>query len=567
MLALAGSAAGAQVLDVQLAGIEGRLWENAWAFLAIADEHGEEVTEGRARYLHARAPEQIEGALRPFGFYEPRIEASLELVDGVWAARYHVEAGLPVIIDEVEITIIGEGLDAPVVREVLDVIPLRPGTVLNHARYEEAKRRLFEAAYDDGYIDADYRVAEMRVRRADRQAEIRMVLDTGPRYFFGDIIVDQDILSERFMQRFVPINPGDPFDRDRLADLQISLTDSGYFAAAGIEIRREDTVNQRVPVTVRTTPATPQEYVLGLGYASDIGPRGSLGMQLRRINRHGHRFRADLHASGIRTTAAVDYQIPVRAVATDFLSNVLFLGTREIGDIDTEALSVGARWNDIWRNLQRRMYLEARRERYTIQGTDDSRLETVLFTGFRLSSTRAEDPLFTRHGHSWSADLRGGADAVWASTDFGRILLTASLVRPLGERGRFLWRGEYGAITVGDLDALPPSQRFFAGGERSVRGYRFEQLSPRTPEGMAVGGRYLLTTSIEFDYLLLGNYGLAVFYDAGNAANDRLPSLQRAAGIGLRWRSPVGMLSIDIAHPFDDPDTPFRLHLSIGSGL
>ena len=151
--------------------------------------------------------------------------------------------------------------------------------------------------------------------------------------------------------------------------------------------------------------------------------------------------------------------------------------------------------------------------------------------------------------------------------DFLRLHVTGNVVVPLAERIRFLFRSEYGAIDVDDLSRLPPSQRFFAGGDRSVRGYRYEKLGPTDTTGAVVGGRYLVTANVEVDYLFFRNYGAAVFYDAGNAANEPWPDVKRSVGIGMRWRSPVGMLRIDIAHPLDDPDKDYRLHLSIGSDL
>jgi translocation and assembly module TamA len=154
-----------------------------------------------------------------------------------------------------------------------------------------------------------------------------------------------------------------------------------------------------------------------------------------------------------------------------------------------------------------------------------------------------------------------------SSTSFLRLRAGANLVVPLAERARFLFRTEYGAMDVDDLRVSVPSQRFFAGGDRSVRGYRYQELGPTDTTGAVVGGRYLVTASAEVDYLFFRNYGAAVFYDAGNAANEPWPDLKTSVGIGMRWRTPVGMLRIDIAHPFDDPDDDYRLHLSIGTDL
>jgi translocation and assembly module TamA len=122
-------------------------------------------------------------------------------------------------------------------------------------------------------------------------------------------------------------------------------------------------------------------------------------------------------------------------------------------------------------------------------------------------------------------------------------------------------------MSVEDFGKLPTTERFFAGGDQSVRGYDYQSLAPEDASGDVIGGQYLTVGSIELDYLVVGNFGAAVFVDSGNAADDFLPSLKTGAGIGFRWRSPVGMLRIDVAHPFDDGNGGFRLHISIGPSL
>lgn len=86
---------------------------------------------------------------------------------------------------------------------------------------------------------------------------------------------------------------------------------------------------------------------------------------------------------------------------------------------------------------------------------------------------------------------------------------------------------------------ISPSQRFFAGGDRSVRGYGFQELSPKNSEGDSIGGEYLTVASIEADYLLYKNFGVATFFDIGNASNkimtDLKKGLVRVCAIALRW--------------------------------
>jgi translocation and assembly module TamA len=560
-------------VEVEVSGLPEDLEENVLAYLSIADlgkegaEASQAVTESNVRRLHGAARTEIERALQPFGYYEPTIRSNLRRAEKGWIAGYDVDPGPPTVVDDVEIRAVGDGSEEPAVRAAVASAAFAPGEQLQHTKYETAKQRLFDAAHDAGYIDSVYQRAEILVRREEHEADVHLVLDTGPKYYFGDIEITQEILDPDFVGKYVSIEPGEPFNSDRLIELQLALGDSGYFDEVTVDVRRAEAVDRRVPIVVHTTPRQTQEYTVGVGYGTDTGARLRLGTELRRLNRRGHRFNADVRLSEIEITAAAEYRIPVKNVATDTLSFRGSIGTREIGDLDTEQVSLGMSLNDAWHGFERRLYLVTERERWT--ENDQELTESVVYPGMRLTSRRAADTesLFTRKGYSWSIDARAGADGLGSSTDFLRVRVAGNVVVPLAERVRFLFRSEYGAMDVDDLSRLVPSQRFFAGGDRSVRGYEYEKLGPTDATGAVVGGRYLATANVEFDYLFFRNYGAAVFYDVGNASNDPWPDLKRGVGIGMRWLSPVGMLRIDIAHPLDDPDTDYRLHLSIGSDL
>ncbi|HEX6995061.1 MAG TPA: autotransporter assembly complex family protein [Gammaproteobacteria bacterium] len=587
-LLLAGVCAPARAaVEVRIEGLGDELERNVRAFLSIAEleeavrddassseaeeddvsDGDEDPTEARIRRLHAAADAEIAAALQPFGYYEPTVTATLERDGEDWVARYVVDPGPPTRITEIDIRVVGEGADDPAVRAAWQALPLARGEVLRHARYEAAKQALFDAAYNAGFIDVTFRRSELLVHRARREASVHLELDTGPRYYFGDITVEQDILNESFIERFVPIRPGEPFDTDRLLALQIALNDSGYFSDVVIDVERERAEDRHIPVVVRTTPRRTQEYTIGLGYGTDTGPRISLGVELRRINPRGHRFTSDLRLSSIEQAIAAEYRIPRgRNPVTDFLALRGSLGNQEIGDWETRQQSLGASWHDAWRSYQRRLYLGLQREEFWTELTP-SDTEAILFGGAQFTRKVADDPLVPRRGYSWSVDLRGGSDALGSGTSFGRLHASANVVRSLGERVRVLLRGEYGAITATEFEQLPPSQRFYAGGDGSVRGYAYQWLGPQDANGARVGGRYLLVASAELEFRVVGDYGAALFFDVGNASNSAWPDLSRGVGIGARWRSPVGVVGLDIAHPLDDPDTDFRLHLSVGSDL
>ncbi|MBA2493025.1 MAG: outer membrane protein assembly factor [Gammaproteobacteria bacterium] len=556
------------ITDVDVSGLNATLAENVRAFLSIAEEdEGDEQapSERLVRRLHSEAPDEIREALRPFGYYAPRIRARLERGEDGWSARYRIRPGPPTIVRKIDIEVDGPGGEEPAVRNALAGIDLREGARLEHSAYESAKNTLYDAVYGAGYLDARWRRSQLRIVPALASAEIILKLRTGRKYYFGEVNIEQDVLNPEFVQRFVNFEPEDPFDTNKLLDLQLALTDSGYFDNVELRVDKEEAVNQRVPVTVVTKPTRPRRYSVGAGYGTDTGPRLSLGVEFRRINRRGHSFRADLQLSTIKNAFSTQYLIPIKNVATDNIAIAGTLQQEEIGDADTEQLILGVSRNEFWRGFQRRLYFNYQREHFDF-GPGTGREENLLYPGITLARKRADDPLFARKGYSVNLDVHGGDGNLLSSTSFARTLAEARAVFPLTQRSRLLVHSEAGAVLVDDFVALPPSQRFFTGGDRTVRGYNYQDIGPQSGRGANVGGRYLLAAGVEADYLFFGDFGGAVFFDAGDAFNGT-PDPEKAVGVGLRYRSLVGMIRLDFAHPLDDPDNSFRFHLSIGPDL
>ena len=570
-----------QRVELKISGLDKDLQENVRAHLGIArltrqtgliplmpgaqEQPVMEVTETSVRRLHRQATRDIGDALQPFGYYAPVVDAQLSQDGETWRAVYHVDSGPPTRIDQLDIQISGAGLADESILAARKASQLQQGGRLLHSDYETTKQALLQAALAAGYLDARYTRAELRIFMARQQAQVHLLLDTGPRYFFGPISIRQDILDPDFVQQFVHIREGEPFSTDALLELQLALSDSSYFNRVEVDPQRKATENFHVPVVITTEPSKPRRYAVGLGYGTDTGPRLSLASEFRRINRRGHGILADIRLSEILQSAGVQYYIPIGNMVSDKLVFSSHIESESFADGgSSDRFTLGASRNEEWGPLQRRLYINYQHEDFSL-GDDDSTVDFFI-PGVTLSQLRADDVLFPRRGYSWSTDLRGSPGVI-SNTAFARIDLAGKLVFPLGKRGRLLLRSRLGAMSVDDFTVLPTSERFFAGGDQSVRGYDNQTLAPQDASGDVVGGQYLAVGSIELDYMFVGNFGAAVFVDSGNAADDFLPSPKTGAGIGFRWRSPVGMLRIDIAHPFDDSDDNYRLHVSIGPTL
>ncbi len=579
----AGWAMGAEKLNVEVTGVTGDVLKNVDIWLSIGNASKEQkvtflerfngdekdkkpdLSESTIQRLHRLAPEEIRQSMQPFGYYEPTIDARLEKVRGVWQATYRIDPGPPTTLDHVEIRVYGEGGEEPSVKAVLTSTEIISGQRLNHPAYQQTKSQLSDALYNTGYIDAKFIRSEIKVYPPKHKADIYLIAESGPPFKFGAITVEQDILHQDFVNRFATIKQGDRFDTSKLIDFQLALGDSNYFKQVEILAKRENAVGTEIPVTVKTEPAKPRRYVAGFGFGTDTGPRVTGGAELRRINRRGHKMRFDVLASAIEQSFSSQYLIPIKNIATDNLAFTASASRGNVGDVDVSQFKLGTSVNENWLGFRRRLSLSLERENYDIGvGTQTSML---FFPGIELSRKYADDPLFPRRGYSATLDIHGGVEGLLTETTFLHTSISARTVLPLTARSRLLVRGNLGAIQAATFSDLPPSQRFFAGGDQSVRGYGYQDLSPKNSDGEAIGGQYLAVASIEVDYLFYKNFGLATFLDIGNAGNDVLSNLKKGIGIGLRYRSPVGMIRFDGARPLDDGADGFRLHISIGADL
>ena len=566
-------------VKVEIEGLSEELQTNALAYLSLstrakrASEDDVALSAESVKRLYGRATDEIRRALQPYGYYNPVITSKLEdsvpsdpSAETEFVARFKVNPGPQVLIRDVTVKVAGPAHDLLQIQALLKASPIISGEALNHQQYDDFKSALQGAAYRAGFLDARFDVAEMKVYPDQEAADINLLLKGGQQYFFDAVQIEQDILDAEFVQRFVKIKPGDPFDTERLVSLQLALADSAYFESVDIDIRRQDAVEFRIPVTLRADPMKPQKYTTKLGYGTDTGPRAGLGVEFRRINRLGHRFSAEVEGSSRNAALGGEYRIPVGNVDQDHLAFFFKTEQLEIADAETNEFSVGVRLQDNWWHFRRQLYLRYSAENFRF-GDEPSNRAILLTPGISLSYQIADDLSYTRRGFSATLDVHGGIEGPVTDTTFLQASIYTHAVLPLASRARLLMRGGFGATSTKHFDELPPSERFYAGGDRSVRGYAFEALSPINENGNEVGGRYLATGSIEVDYLVRGNLGIAAFYDVGNATSDFEFDLKSSAGIGLRYLTAVGMIRVDIAHPFDDPDTSFRFHLTVGPDL
>jgi translocation and assembly module TamA len=172
-------------------------------------------------------------------------------------------------------------------------------------------------------------------------------------------------------------------------------------------------------------------------------------------------------------------------------------------------------------------------------------------------------------GHRTYGSIKGSAEGVVSDTSFVQLYGQTKRITRLWPSARLLTRLEYATTLIDELETLPPTVRFFAGGDLSVRGYAYKSLGPKDEFGEVVGGKHLLTGSVELDQRVAEQWSVAAFVDAGNAFDDYGNlDIVTGVGAGVRWYSLLGPIRIDIAVPLenDAPDN-YRIHITVGPDL
>ena len=557
----------ARTVGVTVDGVDGALARNVQARLSVAKEACD-APRWRVDRLVERAADEAREGLRALGYYEPiSVAVTLGEGNGCPHATVSVSPGEPVRIAAVDMRLDGAGSDDEAFAAYVDALPPAAGEVLDHGVYEEARRAIERYAAEHGYLEGTFITRRFTVDVAARSARVELVYRPGRRFRFGRLSIERNALDASLVERLAAWPEGAPYDAVRIVEVSQRLSQSGYFERVEVTPRIDRPVDGTVPVDVSLTPRKRHAFTAGAGITTDAGPRLRLGYEDRRATSGGHRWSVRGTTSLIRRSLDAEYRIPMEDPGTEWLNlDAGVVGEHtETSRTDEARLGVSqtkSRWGD---------WLETRFVTFTYDDFSVGRtrgIARLLTPGVSLATTRQDDRHRPTDGYRLHVEARGGHEAAGSDVSFLRLFGSAGWVRGVPWGGRLLARTELGAMAVDGFDALPPAQRFFTGGDSSVRGYGFASLGPVDASGTVVGGRFLAVASIEYEHPVNDKWSGAVFADAGNAFDTgyRNEGLEVGVGFGVRWQSPIGAVRLDVARPLDGAQR-LRVHLRLGPDL
>ncbi|WP_052306314.1 autotransporter assembly complex protein TamA [secondary endosymbiont of Ctenarytaina eucalypti] len=555
---------------LQVEGISGDLQRNVCARLYTIDS--EQVTA--SMLFQSRVDQVVREGLRALGYYSPTINFGFKsAADGsLDVLIVHVTPGKPVKIAGVTIMLRGEAQhDSDYSQWVSNSKPAI-GAVLSHDAYERFKTGLSSLALRKGYFDAQFCKSQLRVSPSCYQVYWDIDFDSGQRYHFGRARFYGTQIGEEYLQSLANVQEGAPYSAALLVELNHRLAATNWFNSVVISPHCS-TEKQRktLSLDVFLTPHIRNSFETGVGYATALGPRLKTTWIKSWLNSRGHSLQTSLTLSVPEQSVDVSYKIPL---LRDPLAHYYLLkgGCKREHLNNTQADSTmlhAERYWDLSSGWQKAVNVRWSLDHFIQANVTDTTM--LIYPGLSINRIRQSSKLLLMP--AWGISQRYSLDisnTLWGSNiDFIIYQAQNIWIRTMTEKQRFLGRGNMFWIATKNFERVPPSLRFFAGGDRSIRGYKYKSLSPKENNGLLTGASRLVTGSLEYQYKLSGKWWYAVFLDSGEAVNDiKKSTFKTGAGVGVRWYSPFGPIKLDMAIPVsDEHEHGVQFYIGLGPEL
>ena len=527
------------------------------------------------RYAFRREEKTIRAkvleAVQVFGFYSPEITVEPEDPEDYHnpVIRVSVKRGDPVLIENLDVDY---GIDGEVLEEVKAMETsgkMKPGNVFSHVEYENFKTAVLSTMLSRGYVKARITTSQVYVYREEKRADVKIVIQPGIRHRIGSIVYEGFEESHPVAKKMNRIKEGDYYDAQKNADLSQSLYQSGYFQSADVKVDDNlATEDGKLPMVITLAPRPSTIVDVGIGFSTDEGPRLQLAEKTPWINDLGHSFNSTSKLSLKDSFFRGNYVIPRDDPNNDFYQISPSYEHKDNNDTLYDSFVISAHYiTRIHGTWEKDIFIEYGYDDF-VQG-DDKGWSSLLMPGITLSRTGMQKSIDPSWGYRVSITAKASLENIVSRK---QILYTDVILKALmspTENSRLLLRFQQGAVMFGTLNVIPPRLRFFTGGDNTVRGYGYEQISPRDSTGRLMGGRFMTVGSAELQLPVAESMRVATFLDMGMVTNSysKERDIKVGTGMGIRYISPVGPIRLDLGLGIKEKHIPFRIHFGIGNGL
>lgn len=573
--ATVADAGAAELLPLEINGLDAAMQEYIRGAIDLPESKGNtkgvEISEGRLGYYLGNIVNLTETALEPLGYYTPVVSSRSTRSGNQVRIVLDIQLGPAVTVREHRVGVEGDAAKDRVIGFWLEAFEPVKGAVFNHGIYEENKAQINQALYDRGYFDQENTRHQVRVSRADKAADIDLNWQSGIRYRYGQVRFEGNHLRPGLLDKLINFEQGKSYSQPQINRLQESLSKLDYFSS--IEIV-PDLANKRdgeVPIVVSVTQGKRTNQNASVRFGSKTGLGVEYGLERRWLNDSGHKL--DFNASFAQNEQGLTalYRIPAFAWLDGWYGVGLTVRNEDYETSNSRYGELFVNRSGEVRNWDLLASVNIRRERFdefipdVNQAIPFNLYTSVVYPEFNAAWRKSDDPLYPTSGSAWSYQARAGFEYETSDAPFVQVSVKHKRIIGLDGGHRLLLRAEAGAIWSDNYDLFPPSLRFYAGGDQSVRGYSYKEIGEYKAD-LNYGGRYLMVGSVEYERRLNPEWALAGFLDVGDAFESN-PKANFGLGMGARWRSPIGPVRMDLAYGFNGPKPGIGIHFAIGAEL
>jgi translocation and assembly module TamA len=543
-----------------------------------------DLSDGELARLLTAAQQDARDLVGTLGYFAPDVRFEQLPEPPATAARrlrLSVAPGEPTQVSAVHIRFSGaiDSASDPAAQALRQQIQthwsLRAGLRFSQTAWDNAKQQALRLLSARRYPAAKFSASLADIDPLQHSAELSLTLDSGPAYRFGPLLVDglQHYDSE-FVARLARLPLGADYDQTQLVQAQQRLSDSGFFDSVFVSL---DTTGdpQAAPVHVQLREAKLQKAVFGVGASTDSGARLSLEHTHHQVPGIGWNALSKLSLDRETRSLSSDWTAPADEANWRWVGGAL-LQSQQVGSYTVNSQRLRAGRSQSGERIDRNYYLQYDRAR---NASTDASVTDALSANYAFTLRRFDSLLFPSSGWGLGVEVGGGSTLGSPRDPYARVLARWLGLQPLGSSSaqapieaagvsRLALRAEAGAVIASAGATLPSTQLFLTGGDNTVRGYGYHDIGVTLADGSTTVGRYLAAGSVEWQRPITGSARLrdwesTLFLDAGAVA-DKAAALRAKVGVGagLRWRSPVGPLQIDLAYGVAVKH--FRLHMTVG---
>lgn len=523
-----------------------------------------DVSEDQFEFLITATPQQVRDLAATQGYFSPVVRTDVRVVDGKKQITVNVDPGPQTHITSVSLSFRGPVLTEDPAQEnaARFAFSLHEGDAFSQGDWDDAKNASLKALQARRYLGAKIYHSEARVDPRTHEATLAVTYDSGPTFTMGALDVSG---TQRYPKGIVdnvnPIHAGDIYDVQRVTELQRQLQNTPYYASVAIDVDSDPAKPVDTPVHVKVSEYPYNSIRGGVGYSTDNGPliQGSYSY----LDTFGKAWPFTVEGRLDSTQQYGQVQLAMPPGARGWTNSVLAsYTTTDVSDTRIYSIRGGvqrARTSQFIDTNYSILYYQDRLDQNAFAPTTSR----ALVPSWSWTRRNTDDPLFPRSGNLIHVEAGFAVKGLLTDQTFVRGYARGQQYLPIGKEDLMLFRAELGGVfTSGPSSGVPASLLFRAGGSNSVRGYSYQSIGNNV-DGSVLPTKYLVTASAEYQHWFSHDWGAAAFFDVGTATDTWGEKVfYPGAGVGARWRSPVGPVNVDIAYGIRNHS--WRPYLTLG---